>query len=118
MRRQVAATSLGVGFLRVALVVDVGVSQAVQRGQRIVLRECRHAPRADRGADQLHWRRRRLQPLAEQQLVERDQRQALGPAGRRRDAGNVGRRDAVLAHVLDGAGAGAKREHRFAVQHG
>jgi hypothetical protein len=44
-----------------------------------------------------------------EQPVERDECEAFRSAGRGRDAGNVGRREAVLPNVLDGSRAGPER---------
>ncbi len=74
--------------LAVVLLVHVGVLQPVQGSQRIRLRQCGHAPGADRGPDEFHACGGR-QPLGEQQAVEWHQGETLRSARRRGDAGDV-----------------------------
>jgi hypothetical protein len=59
----------------------VELAQAGESLDRILLAGGRHAPGADRGADQGALARRAREPLAEHPLVERAEDQSLGAAG-------------------------------------
>jgi hypothetical protein len=72
--------------------------------------ERRHAPCADRCADQLDPVRV-FQPFDVQQAIEWKQRQALRSAGGRRDAGDVLRRQPVPLDVGDRGRSAAKSEN-------
>jgi hypothetical protein len=95
--------------LGVVLVADVRIRQPVEGRHRVGLGQRRHPPGTDRGADQLELEAGPAEPFAVEQLVERDQREALRAAGSGRDAGDVGRCEAVLPHVRRRAGAGPER---------
>ncbi len=91
--------------------------QARERGIWIVLRGAQQAPGADRGADQVQWLGGWCgsapgEPAVppEQPAIERQQRQALGPASRRRHAAHVARHQAVRLHVCERARAGMEGE--------
>ena len=99
------------GLPCVVLAAHVGVLHALERPHRVGLRECRHAPGPDGRADQFD-RRGPLQPFAVQQFVERDEREPLRAAGRRRDAGDVGGRHAVRLDVGAGSRARSQGEDR------
>ena len=101
----------GRGVRLVTLLVDIGVLQPRERGQRVGLRQCRHAPCPDRRSDQLE-RPGACEPLRVKQPVERQQCEALGPAGGSGDAGDVRRRNTVLLQVGDRGGTAAQHERR------
>jgi hypothetical protein len=98
--------------------VDVGVLQALESRRRVRLRKRRHAPGADGRAEQFDWCPAGRQPLAVEQAVEGNEREALGPAGGGRDGRHVGRRQSVLAQVGEGARAGTQHHHLGGGAHG
>ncbi len=95
--------------LSVVLVADVRTHQPVEGRDRVGLGQRCHAPGTDRSADQFQLEAGPAEPFAVEQLVERDQREALRAAGRGRDAGDVGRCEAVLPYVRQRAGASPER---------
>ena len=86
----------------------VGLLQAVERRQRIVLGSGRHAPGADRGADQQRRLLNALQPVAKQPAVEGQQSQPLGATGGGWNAADVFGAQAEPVEVLTGLFSGAQ----------
>ena len=86
----------------------IQVAQAGEGRGRVGLAGGGHAPGADRRADQRAFARRRRQPVAEQELVERLENQALGPAGGGRHDADVGRAQAVRTQARQRGRPGMK----------
>ncbi len=94
----------------VVLLVDVVVRHLREGRDRIRQARRRHPPRADRRAEQMHAAGSLRQPPAEDELVERHQRQPLRAAGRGRDHAHVVRRQAPLAQQRQRPCAGVDRK--------
>jgi hypothetical protein len=103
-------------FRPIALIVHLGMLQTLERGEGLGLRERRHAPCADRSADELDPVRM-LQPFHVQQAIERQQGQAFGSAGCGGDAGDVSRRQPASLDVGDRGRPAAKREIGSLIHH-
>ena len=86
------------------VLVDVGIFQCLEFTHRVVQASRRHAPGANRGADQIHRLGAARQPLAKQVTVHGTQDQALGAACSPGDHADVLRQQAMLGHVGPGFG--------------
>src|SRR5262249_11649522 len=96
---------------RIAL-LRVAAREGLEDGLRIRAARRGEAPRPDRGAHEVAGSRLRLEPLAEDRIVEAGDAERLGTAGGPRDHRDVGGVEAVLADALEGALAGAQRDGR------
>jgi hypothetical protein len=100
--REQAADEFGrghaAGFVRVGL-GDVVLGQLRQR--RVGLRQAGrgHAPGADAGAQQVHRWTLACEPMAEDEAVQRQQRQPLGATGRSGDGGHMRALQAVFQQM-------------------
>jgi len=90
------------------------VVPAGKRVDRVVLREARHAPAPDGGADEVQRPRAgRAEELPEQVAVESREGEPLRAARRGGDDVDVVGAEAAVAHERDGVGARAEREGRW-----
>ena len=94
---------------RVSL-VGVQMAEAGKGVHRIALTGGGHPPGPDRGSDQGTLARRRRQPAAEHELIERLKNQALGTAGGGGDDADVGRPQAVIPDARQCCRTGVKCE--------